>query len=116
MVDKNKLKKYTYKSHDGKIDGYYIGYCSIYSDKVSATESEAIKNALKNIGGMDYIYELRFHLNSKAINKKSAFYEKAIGTIDNYRRERPVYESILAGRVHKRYLLSKDGRKIKVIQ
>lgn len=109
------LKKYTYKDSRGNTSGYYIGYTSVYTNGVYATENEAIRNAMKKLGGADWIYEVRFRLDCKSFTKRNAFYEQGIGHIDNYRVERPIYESILAGRVHKRYLLSKDGRKIKTL-
>ena len=109
-----KLKKETWVIA-GKPGGYYTGYMSTYSDKISATESGAIREAMKRLGGADWIYEVRFRLDCKSFTKRNAYYQNCIGEIDNYRRDRPIYESILAGRVHKRYLLSKDGRKIKTL-
>lgn len=110
----DKLKKYTYTSRsDGRTSGYYIGYVSLYSDVVSSTEAGAIRNAMKKLGGMDYIKEVRFHLDCKRFIKKNAFYNNVIGEIDGYGLDRPIYKSIVAGRVHRTYLLSKDGRKIK---
>lgn len=79
------------------------------------TESKAIKNAMKNLGGADWIYELRFHLDTRRFIRKNAFYERCVGAIENNSKKGPIYESIVANRVHKRYVLSKDGRKIKEI-
>ena len=109
------LKKYTYKDSRGNTSGYYIGYISVYTNGVYATENEAIRNAMKKLGGADWIYEVRFHLDCKSFTKKNAFYENCIGEIDNYHRDRPIYKSIVANRVSKTYLLSKDGRKIRTV-
>lgn len=108
------LKKETYVT-SGKLGGYYIGYTSVYSDKISVTESGAIREAMKRLGGAEWIYEVRFHLDCKSFTKRNAYYMNCIGHIDNYRRDRPIYESIVAKRVSKTYLLSKDGRKIKTL-
>lgn len=108
------LKKETWVI-GGKPGGYYTGYMSVYSDKISATESGAIREAMKRLGGTDWIYEVRFHLDCKSFTKRNAYYQSCIGEIDNYRRDRPIYKSIVANRVSKTYLLSKDGRKIKTL-
>lgn len=109
-----KLKKETW-NNAGRINGYYTGYMSIYSDKISATESSAIREAMKKMGGVAWIYEVRFHLDCKSFTKRNAYYQNCIGEIDNYRRDRPIYKSIVANRVHKTYLLSKDGKKIRTL-
>lgn len=98
-------------------DNYYVGYTSVYSNEVVDTESKAIKNAMKKLGGVDYIYELRFRPDCRRFIRRNAFYEKGIGVIDNTTKNGPIYETILvSGRVYKRYLLSKDGRRIKEIR
>ena len=113
----DKLKKHVYKDNLGGTWGYYIGYTSIYSNTISPTESEAIRNAMKKLGGFDVISEVRFDLNCRDFTKKNAFYKSDIGEINNFNYDRPVYIKIFSGKyAGNKYLLSKDGRKIKILR
>lgn len=109
------LKKYIHKDIRGNISGYYIGYVSVYSKVVSDTESKAIRNAMKDIGGADWISEVRFRLDCKRFTKDNAFYENTIGEIDN-RFDKPIYKVFLGNSVVRTYQLSKDGKKIRQIK